>query len=231
MDPTGFQCSINDPFNDKAGGWRRPPLPRSFKPSGHGIRACGAFPGLLIAHRGPNPSHYGKRRSGAFEGLSWDSLRLSKDPLLGLSSVSGNSRARVLARVQGKQTRTVGYGRMGYGVLSNLSIDHSRDPVLDHFSLVLVEGNSRAFSLSVIQRNQTRILFFFFTSTALRKSISWGKGNYVGNWLSCIPVISNTGMKSPGRDFSTDSCLYARIRIPVCWAYQVVFAVRIKIRG
>ena len=70
MDPTGFQCSINDPFNDKAGGSHRPPLPRSFKPARHGMQACGPFPGLLIAHRGSNTPGYEKRAYEAFEGFS-----------------------------------------------------------------------------------------------------------------------------------------------------------------
>ncbi len=51
------------------------------------------------------------------------------------------------------------YGNWAFGVLSNLSIDHSRDPILDHFSLTTVRGNSRALFLSIIRRNQTRILF------------------------------------------------------------------------
>ena len=118
-----------------------------------------------------------------------------------------------------------------YGVPLSLSTDHSRDLILDPFSLASIEGNSRAPVLAMIRRNQTRILFFLFTSTAPQQSIPWGKYNYVDDRLSFIPVFSNTGMKSPGRDFSTDRCFYARIIIPVCWAYQVEFIVRIKIRG
>ena len=51
------------------------------------------------------------------------------------------------------------YGKRAYGVLSNLSSNHSRDPVLDHFSVASILGNSRALFLSTIRRNQTRILF------------------------------------------------------------------------
>ena len=54
-----------------------------------------------------------------------------------------------------------------YGILSDLSIDHSRDPILDLFSLASIWGNSRALILSIICRNQTRILFLFVRICAL----------------------------------------------------------------
>ena len=50
--------------------------------------------------------------------------------------------------------------RQAYGVFSNLSNNHSRDPILDLFSIASIRGNSRALVLSIISRNQTRILFF-----------------------------------------------------------------------
>ena len=50
-------------------------------------------------------------------------------------------------------------GKQAYGVLSNLSTNYSRDPILDHFSAASVWSNSRALSLSIMRRNQTRILF------------------------------------------------------------------------
>ena len=51
------------------------------------------------------------------------------------------------------------YGKQVFGVLSYLSIDHSRDPILDLFSVATFWGKSRALFLSIIRRNQTRILF------------------------------------------------------------------------
>ena len=48
-----------------------------------------------------------------------------------------------------------------YGVLSNPSNNHSRDPILGTFSLASIWGNPRALVLSIIRRNQTRILFVF----------------------------------------------------------------------
>ncbi len=45
------------------------------------------------------------------------------------------------------------------GISHNLSLHHSHDPILDHFSLASIQGNSRALFLSMIGRNQTRILF------------------------------------------------------------------------
>ena len=55
---------------------------------------------------------------------------------------------------------TLAYHRkQAYRNSSNPSIHHSRDPILDHFSLASVGGNSRAPVLSIIRRNQTRILF------------------------------------------------------------------------
>ena len=46
-----------------------------------------------------------------------------------------------------------------YGISHNLFLHHSRDPILDHFSLASVGDNSRALFLSIMRRNQTRILF------------------------------------------------------------------------
>ena len=158
MDPNDIQFSINDPFNDNAVRCPRYTLPRSFKPTGHGIGPCGAFYDLLTAHRGLHPTGHREQAYRAFK-LSWDSLRLSKEPLLGLSGVWGNSRACVLASVQGNQTRTVSHERQAYGVSSNLSIYHSLDPILDHFSLACIGGRSRTFVRSIIRGNQTRILF------------------------------------------------------------------------
>ena len=51
------------------------------------------------------------------------------------------------------------HGKQAYGVLSKLFIYHSRDPILAPFSLASIWGNSRALFLSIIRRNQTRILF------------------------------------------------------------------------
>ena len=59
----------------------------------------------------------------------------------------------------GKSFTLTGHGRQAYEVSSNLSIDHSRDSILDLFSLANVEGISRALIRSMIQVNQTRILF------------------------------------------------------------------------
>ena len=59
----------------------------------------------------------------------------------------------------GKSFTLAYYERWAYGVPSNLSNNHSRDSILDHFSVATVWGNSRALSLSIIGRNQTRILF------------------------------------------------------------------------
>ena len=49
--------------------------------------------------------------------------------------------------------------KQAYGVIANLSIAHSRVPILDLFSLASIGGNSRALVLSIARRNQTRILF------------------------------------------------------------------------
>ena len=162
MDPNGCQSSINDPCNDNTVGCHWPPLPRSFKHACHGIRVCGPFSSLLIAYRGPNPTSHGKRRYEAFGELSWDCLRLSKDSLLGLSGVWGNSRARVLSRVQGNQTRIASYGWVAYGAFSVLSIallNYSHDSILGLFILASVGGNFHALILAIIRRNQMRILF------------------------------------------------------------------------
>ena len=210
MDPKDYQSSINDPFNDNAAGCHWPSLPRSFKHTCHGIRVYGPFSSLLIAYRGPNPTSHGKQCYGAFWELSWDCLRLSKDSLLGLSKVWGNSRARVLARVQGSQTRTASYGGICYEI--------SHDSILDLFSLICVRDNSRAFVWFIIQKNQTRIIFFLFKSVESQKSISWGKGNYAVNQLSFIPEFSNTGMKSSELYFSIESDVIARTRILLCCA-------------
>ena len=42
---------------------------------------------------------------------------------------------------------------------SSLSRNHSRDPLLDLFSIAIVGGNSRALLLAIVRGNQTRILF------------------------------------------------------------------------
>ena len=105
MDPNGNHFSINVSFNDNAVRGFGPPLPRSFKPPGHGIRACGPFPSLLTAHQGLYSPFYEKRRYGLFWGLSGDSLHLFTNFLLGLSCVWGNSRARVFSIIRGNQTR------------------------------------------------------------------------------------------------------------------------------
>ncbi len=59
----------------------------------------------------------------------------------------------------GKSFTLAHHGKQAYRVFSNPSIDHSRDPILDYFSLASIRGNSRALFLSIIGRNQTRILF------------------------------------------------------------------------
>ena len=105
MDPNGNQFSIDYPFNGNTARWHRPPLPRSFKPPGHGIRACESFPSLLTAHLGLYSPFYEKRCYGLFWGLSWDFLHRFIKPLLGLSCFWGNSRALVLSIIQENQTR------------------------------------------------------------------------------------------------------------------------------
>ena len=57
--------------------------------------------------------------------------------------------------------------RQAYGVLSDLSNNHSHDPILDLFSVASVGDNSRALILSIIRGNQTRILFVPFHLCAL----------------------------------------------------------------
>ena len=49
--------------------------------------------------------------------------------------------------------------RQTYEVLVDLSINHSHAFSLDPFRLASVGGNSRALLLSIIQENETRILF------------------------------------------------------------------------
>lgn len=53
------------------------------------------------------------------------------------------------------------HGKQVYGVSSNLSNNYSRTPNLGLFSLTSVGGNSRALSLAITRRNQTRILFMW----------------------------------------------------------------------
>ena len=48
-----------------------------------------------------------------------------------------------------------------HGVPANLSFNHSRDPILALFSVASIWGSSRASVLSIIRRNQTRILFMW----------------------------------------------------------------------
>ena len=58
--------------NTRPWGKHRPPLPRSFKPPGHEIRACGPRYGLLMAYRGSNPLNRENRargHSGALRGF------------------------------------------------------------------------------------------------------------------------------------------------------------------
>ena len=62
------------------------------------------------------------------------------------------------------------HGKQVYGISHNLFLHHSRDPILDHFSLASIQGNSRALVLSIIRRNQTRILFVL----DLAWDSSWG---------------------------------------------------------
>ena len=107
--------------------------------------------------------------------------------------------------------------RQVYGVSVDFSINHSHAFNLDPFRLASVGSNSRALLLSTIQENETRILFFLFASTVLQQLISWGKYNYVDAWLSFIPGISNTGMKSSELYFSIESDVIARTRILLCW--------------
>ena len=59
----------------------------------------------------------------------------------------------------GKSFTLACYERQGCGVPFHFSNNHSRDPVLDFFSLASVGGNSRALFRSITRRNQTRILF------------------------------------------------------------------------
>ena len=59
----------------------------------------------------------------------------------------------------GKSFTLAHHGKQAYRGFSNPSIDHSRDPILDYFSLASIWGNSRALFLSMIGRNKTRILF------------------------------------------------------------------------
>ena len=71
-----------------------------------------------------------------------------------------------------------------YGVLSNPSNNHSHDPILDHFSLASVGGNSRALVLSITGRNQTRIPFVFVRV-------------YVLFWISLQCIKSGSSLKVP----------------------------------
>ena len=59
------------------------------------------------------------------------------------------------------------HGKQACGVLFNLSNNHSRDPILDLFSLAIIWGNSRALFLSIINRNQTRIIFVLGSAWSL----------------------------------------------------------------
>ena len=105
MDLNGNQFSIDHPYSDNTACCYKLPLPRSFKHSSHVKRAYGPFLGLLIDHLGPNSPSYEKRCYGFFWGLSSDFLHRFTNPLLGLSCVWVNSRARVLSITQGNQTR------------------------------------------------------------------------------------------------------------------------------
>ena len=64
----------------------------------------------------------------------------------------------------------IGHKKRAYDVPFDFSINHSRGPILDHFSLASIWGNSRALFLSIIRRNQTRILFVL----DLAQRLFWG---------------------------------------------------------
>ena len=70
----------------------------------------------------------------------------------------------------GKSFTCAYYERQAYGVSFSLSIDHSRDPILDLFSLANVGGNSRALFRTTIRGNQTRILFVWGSA----RGLFWG---------------------------------------------------------
>ena len=169
MNPNDIQCSINCPFNDNTVGCSGPTLPRSFTLADHGMRVYGPFSGRLIAHRGPNPSQRedGLRRpSKTFPGSTFTFYR----PILGLSIVCGNSRATVVSRVPGRETRTVRHGIQALKTFSVLSIVLSPSKLftcIRLFSLANVEGISRALFRSIIRVNQTRILFAWDSAQGL----------------------------------------------------------------
>ena len=62
--------------------------------------------------------------------------------------------------------------KQAYGVLINLSIVHSRTPILDCLSSASVGGNSRALVLATVRRNQTRILFVWGFIWAFLKGLT-----------------------------------------------------------
>ena len=105
MNPNASQSSINWPFNSSTLACHGCTLPRSFRPHHHENRAYGPFPGLLMAHLGPNRPFHRKRAYGPFESLFQGLSCCPNQSLLGLSSVRGNSRARGLSVIRGSQTR------------------------------------------------------------------------------------------------------------------------------
>ena len=71
-----------------------------------------------MAHLPLPTAFHGKRAQGAFQGLSRGFLGASTKPFLGVSRVGGNSRARIVARVWGNQTRLCrAYGLFSTGFL------------------------------------------------------------------------------------------------------------------
>ena len=116
MNVRALLARAENPFMSPSMGFGSP-LPRSFKHPGHGKRPCEPFYGLLMAYLGLSTPGHEKRRYGLFWGLSGDVWRLLKKPLLGLSWVWGNSRARILASIWGNQTRLCRTRRFSHEVL------------------------------------------------------------------------------------------------------------------
>ena len=109
----------------------------------------------------PNDNHFSINVS-----FNDNAVRGSGSPLPRSFTLAGHGRRAygVFSRFSfslspGKSFTLTHHERQTYGILVDRSINHPRAPSLDLFSLSSVGSNSRALSLSIIQENETRILF------------------------------------------------------------------------
>ena len=112
MDPNGNHFSINVSFNDNALRGSGSPLPRSFTRAGHGRQTYGVFSRLspdISPGKSFTLAHHERRIYGVSIDLSIHHSHVLNLDLFSLSRVGGNSRALLLAIVQGKRREFFSY--------------------------------------------------------------------------------------------------------------------------